>query len=153
MGGDTSRGNYPDEICSDCGEKGCTFKHWGPLVPEGETGVFCTFCWNEREDAHEKGEPAKPLGVKPPGVPEVFKDKTINVTTQSGSVYHFGEPNEKVERTVSCNRRALDFSKCKIICLVHGKNLWLRPIDSSDPELHMWRTSAVVSIEVRVAAI
>jgi len=43
--GDTSRGFWPKENCSDCGEVGVVFlKHWGPLVPADAIGFFCVFC-------------------------------------------------------------------------------------------------------------
>ena len=41
---DTTKGYWPEESCSDCGEKGVViFKHWGSLVPEGEIGNLCLF--------------------------------------------------------------------------------------------------------------
>jgi len=144
---DTVRGDFPDEICSDCGEQGCAFRHWGRLVPEGKVGHFCAFCWNERMDSSERGEPPKPLGVKPPGVPEEFLDKAVRVTTKSGSVYTISKPIKEKERLISCSSRKLEFTRGRVLCLRVGKTLWIKPRDSKDPELHLWATSLVVSIE------
>lgn len=152
---DTMRGYRPNERCSDCGEMGTTFKHWGDLLPKGLGGditravYFCTFCWNQRLERQEKGEPQLPLGVKPPGVLEGFANESIEVRTSSGSIYAFGKPDEKGERTVSriSTTGAIDFTRCKIICAVSEKRLWLRPLDSKDPDLHMWVDAPVISIE------
>lgn len=144
---DTEIGNFPDEICSDCGEKGVIFKHSGPLVPQGQTGFFCAFCWLKRQERKERGEPQLPLGVKPPGVPKEFSQKAIKVTTQSGSVYNFSTPDKEGARTVSCSQRQLPFSKCRIICLISNEDMYLRPLDSSDPDVYGWDTTPVVSIE------
>lgn len=144
---DTERGNFPDTPCSDCGETGTAFRHWGTLVPEGTTGNFCMFCWDQRHEAEKRGEPPKPLGVKPPGVPKEFDDRAIKVTTQSGSIYEFSKPNEKKERTVSCAAKNMGFSTCRILCLIIGESLWIKPLNGKDPGLHLWTTSSVVSIE------
>ncbi len=45
---DTSRGDYPNDFCCDCGEKGCEFRNWGPIVPDGKKHSFCADCFNER---------------------------------------------------------------------------------------------------------
>lgn len=142
--GDTIRGNFKDISCSDCGEKGCEFKHGGPLVPEGEFGSFCSFCWTERNDAYEKGENPRPLGIQPPGIPEEFLDKKVRVTTKSGSVYELALTEQEQERIVSCDKRELRFTRVRVICLVVGKSLFLRPRDGSISDL--WWTSPVVSI-------
>lgn len=152
---DTGRYNYADKPCADCGEMGATFKHWGDLLPEGLGGditravYFCTFCWNERQDARDRGEKPKPLGVKPPGVLEVFANESIEVRTSSGSIYTFSKPDEKGKRTVSGinTEEVIDFTRCKIICALPEKRLWLRPLDSKDPDLHMWVDTPVISIE------
>lgn len=148
---DTIRGNLSQEQCSDCGEIGSMFQHWGPLVPKGKVGTFCGYCWNERQERHARGEPPLPLGVKPPGVPRGFKTKACKVTTQNGSVYSFSEPNRLLERTVHCVRQDKkenpDFTRCKIICLVKGKPLYLKPLNSPESNLNGWRTSPVASIE------
>ena len=53
---DTILGDFPDSICSDCGKKGCTYKHWGPLAPDGKS--FCLECWHKRVDYYNKyGKP------------------------------------------------------------------------------------------------
>ena len=61
---DTIRGNFSNVTCSDCGsEDSVCFQHWGPLVPEGEVGYFCGFCWEARQDdvrLHHR--PPRPLG-------------------------------------------------------------------------------------------
>jgi len=67
---DTCRGDYPNDVCSDCQEKGgVCFKHWGPLVPRGEVGKFCGDCWQARIDDCRQGRPIRPLGVKAENVP------------------------------------------------------------------------------------
>lgn len=45
---DTVRGDFSDQICSDCGEGNVEFKHWGPLVPSGAVGCFDQKCITER---------------------------------------------------------------------------------------------------------
>jgi len=145
---DTVRGGFADKVCSDCGEQGCVFVHNGPLVPKGEIGYFCAFCWEERNKCFERGETQKPLGVKPPGVPEEFLNMPIKVTTESGSIYKFGAPNKRGERTVSCGIKTREFTKCRIICLRLGRKLYFKTLDSSNPDdLYGWITSPVVSIK------
>lgn len=144
---DTLRGDFVDEKCSDCGELGCIIKHWGFLVPKGEKGCFCVFCWNERMKADE----VKPLGVNPPRVPRKFKNRAIKVVTEKGSIYKFSKPDEKGKRTVTCIERGseeeIDFTECKIICLVEGREGFLHPFNRGELEYHGWWTSPVVSIE------
>lgn len=144
---DTARGNFTDKSCSDCGELGCVFVHNGDLVPKGETGSFCGFCWNERLEASRMGELPKPLGVKSPGVPKRFLTKPIKVITKNGSVYKFGKPDKEGVRKAFCATKKFEFTKCRITCLRIGRRLWFRPIDSSDPGLHAWITSPVLSIK------
>lgn len=141
---DTRRGNFQDVECSDCGEKGCTFQHWGPLVPKEKLGSFCWFCWTERDEAYKRGENPKSLGIQPPGIPEEFLNKKIEVTTESGSVYELALTEKEQERIVSCNRRKLHFTRARVICLAIGKSLFLKPRDGSVSDL--WWTSPVVSI-------
>ena len=63
---DTSRGDYPNELCSDCGEKGNVYiKHWGPCVPEETKGAFCENCWGARVDEYRAGLSPRQLGTKP----------------------------------------------------------------------------------------
>jgi hypothetical protein len=137
---DTIRGNFPDEICSDCGKKGVIFHHWGSRVPEGTTAKLCVYCWDRRAHNEFNGEKPKPLGVKPPGEPEEFKKRALLVETRSGSIYNLGVPNEAGERTVSCNLRKPWFSTCEILLLKIGENMWLR----KDNEF--WETTRVISI-------
>jgi hypothetical protein len=144
---DTIRNNFPHFICSDCGTLGVAFIHTGPLVPKGTIGYFCIFCWQQRLDAEKRGEPPKPLGAKPPGVPEEFNNRAIKVTTKSGSVYEFGAPNEQEERTVSCTIEDMDFNRCRILCSIIGRDLWIKPFGSPDTRLHLWTDLSVVSIE------
>ena len=145
---DTVRGDFADEVCSDCGEQGCIFVHNGPLVLKGEMGHFCAFCWHERNRCFKEGEIQKPLGVKPPRVPKEFSNASIKVVTKNGSIYEFGKPNEKGKRTVSSLAKAFGFTTCRIICLRVGKELYFKPLDSTDPDdLYGWMTSPVVSIE------
>lgn len=141
---DTQRGSFPGKLCNDCGGIEATFKHWGDLVPEGVVGFFCMFCWNERIAVVDRGDPPKPLGVKPPGEPKEFADKAIKVTTQSGSVYELSAPGTEGERNVFCNARDIGFDRCKILSLSLGKDLWFK---SFDGESLLWATSRVVLIE------
>jgi len=142
---DTRRGDFPKEKCDDCGRPGCCFQHWGSLVPNGESGNFCIFCWEERQ--RRRG--GTPLGIKPPGVPEQFLDKAITVTTKSGSIYKFGLPNEKGLRSISYNKAELGFERCDIICLVIGRPFFLRPHDFGEncSPFHARISSPVVLIE------
>lgn len=144
---DTIRGNFEGLICSDCGEKGCEFQHWGDLVPKGETGKFCAFCWNERNEAYDQGELPKPLGVKPPGLPKEFLGKPLMVTTSSGAVYMLGlggNEQNPPEVIVCCEVKALHFVRAKVMRLELGKEFWLLMYDE---EGGLWRESPVVSIE------
>jgi hypothetical protein len=60
---DTMRGDLGDKPCSDCGQTGHTeIKHWGPLVPSGETGYFDVECFKQRRDDNNKGLDPRPLG-------------------------------------------------------------------------------------------
>ncbi|MFA5714486.1 MAG: hypothetical protein WC998_01935 [Candidatus Paceibacterota bacterium] len=144
---DTQRGDFPNTPCSDCGELGTTFQHTGRLVPEGEKGNFCLFCWKQRMLIVDRKESPKPLGIKPPGVPKEFSDKTIKATTQTGSIYEFGTPNKKGERTVFCSTRDLGFAYCRILSLIVGEDLWLKSADGETSVPHFWVTTRVVSIE------
>jgi len=143
--GDTSRGFWPKENCSDCGEVGVVFlKHWGPLVPADAIGFFCVFCWNEREKDCKEGKEPKLLGVKPL-IEECFTDKEIKATTKT-SIYLFGKPTEKENiRTVEKVNNGLPFNLCRIICLKEKKPIYLIPVDS-DKWLY-WITSPVLKIE------
>lgn len=146
---DTVRGDFPNLICSDCGEKGCGFKHRsddGALVPKGEFGYFCGFCWQQRNEAYDSGESAKPLGMKPLGVPKEFLGKPLMVTTSSGSVYILGlgdnEQNPQ-EVIVCCEKRDIFFARAKVLRLTLGKTLWLKMCDEEGGH---WHTSRVISI-------
>ena len=61
---DTIRGDSPKTKCSDCGEKGTVFRHWGPLVPSGVVGDFCIECWGTRQDHYLDHGIPKPIGEK-----------------------------------------------------------------------------------------
>lgn len=72
---DTSRGDYPNIPCSDCGKVGEVFiRHWGPLVPRGAVGSFDGECWQARMDDYNQGRPIRPLGIK--------REDTIVPTTE-----------------------------------------------------------------------
>lgn len=59
---DTLRAPMPKIICSDCGKRGAVlFKHWGALVPAGQTGFFCYKCFYARRDYYLANNTAKPL--------------------------------------------------------------------------------------------
>lgn len=106
---------------------------------------FCVFCYNERSNRSDRGEPPRPLGVEPPGVPEEFLNEAIKITTKSGSVYTLSAPMKENVRLISRATKTLDFTKGRVICLRLGRSLWMKPRDGEDSEL--WATSPVVSIE------
>jgi len=61
---DTLRGDFSNQHCGDCGKKGCTFYHFGPLVPPGKTMFFCDDCWAKRTNFFYRNDlpmPAKEL--------------------------------------------------------------------------------------------
>lgn len=141
---DTCRGDFPDVQCSDCGEMGCNFKHWGPLVPKNSLGNFCGFCWTERYEAGKINEKPEPLGVQPPGIPQEFLNKKVRVETKSGSVYELTPTDKENEVGVLRNSKNIGFTKARVMCLSIGKNLFLKPRDGDD--LSLWYTTPVVSI-------
>lgn len=143
---DTMRGNFPDLICSDCGEKSCTFKHWGPLVPKGQIGSFCCFCWSERQDRASRGEDPLPFGVQPPGIPEEFANRALEVITKSKSVYYLYLTGEKDERVVSRDRGGLSFTRARVLCLEISKRIIFKPRDDKDPS-GLWFSTPVESIK------
>src|SRR3989338_1423415 len=144
--GDTERGLWPKENCSDCGEVGVVFlKHLGSLVPMGAIGFFCVFCWNERELDSRKGKTPIPLGRKP-FIEACFIGEKIRVITESNSVYRFGKPDKEKIRTVVADNKKLPFSLCRIRCLKESKPLYLIPI-GDDKGVVSWVTTKVLSIE------
>jgi hypothetical protein len=91
---DTFCGNFLHAVCSDCGEKGCSYKHWGLLVPKGKLGQFCHFCWSQRmERKMRHGETRLPLGIRPPGIPEKFSGQGFKVTTKDKTIYRLRSVN------------------------------------------------------------
>jgi hypothetical protein len=150
---DTRLKYRPDKKCDDCGELGTSHDHWGDLVPEekryqGNPASFCGFCYARRSEEIKTMRNPLPLGVKLPGVPPEFNKKTIRVTAKNDAVYKFGLPNEEGIREVSCNgeEEAIDFTKAKIISLVLGQKMWLKPIDSTDEGLDFWITSESITL-------
>lgn len=162
--GDTTKGHWPEESCSDCGEKGVAiFKHWGSLVPEGKVALLCLFCCNERNQDFKEGKIPLPLGRKP-FIEYCFIPEKLKVVTESNSVYriskphsnyHFGKTEvKKVKlslskriRTVVKDNATLPFHLCRIICLKVGKPLYLIPVDGNK-DIVSWVTTKVVAIEV-----
>jgi len=61
---DTVLGEMPEATCSDCGTKGCVYRHWGPLVPRGKVGQFCIECWRKRVDHYNRHGSALPMETK-----------------------------------------------------------------------------------------
>ncbi len=59
---DTIRGYSPDAICVDCGVKGCSFIHNGPLVEGGSWQSFCGMCFFTRSRDGRQGKQVRPLG-------------------------------------------------------------------------------------------
>ena len=137
---DTMLGDFPELICSDCGEKGCIYKHWGPLVPKGEIGTFCSFCWGVRDKRGDR----HPLGVQPPGIPEEFTGRNLEVTTESGSIYLLNRTAEKDECSVS-RQEDLPFSTARVLCLCVGESLAFK---MRDGDQGCWFSRPVTKIRV-----
>ena len=139
---DTIRGSFPEKQCSDCGRIGCWFIHDGPLVPNGESGSFCWFCWGLRNTFNR----GKPLGAMPPGEDIRFRNSYLKITTKNGSTYRLEEPNEEGLRKISCKTRVLGFTLCKILLLEMGESfcVWEYNIENGAKG---WSTSPVVKIE------
>lgn len=57
----TSRADYPNNFCCDCGQKGCVMRHRGPLVPDQKPHSFCVLCWFKRQGYYMINNIAKPL--------------------------------------------------------------------------------------------
>jgi len=57
-------GEFPDEICGDCGKKGCSHYYRGFSVPGTKEAFFCGLCGRERIERGKKGEKQKPLGFR-----------------------------------------------------------------------------------------
>ena len=142
---DTIKGDFPDAKCSDCGEMGCTFKHWGPLVPKNTVGSFCLFCWRERNDSNKEGKEPKPLGIQPPGIPQEFLNKKLKVKTESGSVYELTPTDNIDELLVLCDSKNTGFTKARVLNLSIGKSLFLKPRDGDN--LSLWYTTPIISVE------
>jgi hypothetical protein len=147
---DTIIGDFKNLVCSDCGEKGCTFKHWGPLVPKREIGSFCTFCWNRRREQRVDGEDPLPLGIQPPGIPAEFANNTISVETESKALYFLRLTGKKDERIIWRERSGissfLHFNMARVMHLEIGKILMLKPRCSEDTNL--WSSTPVVNIKI-----
>jgi len=146
---DTKRGDFPELICSDCGRKGCSFVHFGDLVPEGEVGNFCFACWLARDTDFGETGVVKPLGTLWRLVPKEFADKEIKVKTESGSTYILRAPmrgNKFQYRTVLRENNELPFNAAAILLLRIGKSMCLNTYRGDISE-RLWITSPVVSIE------
>lgn len=139
---DTIRGSFPEKTCSDCSRKGCWFTHWGPLVPKGESGSFCWFCWTLRLSSNQ----GKPLGQQPPGEAKELKNSCLKITTKNGSVYRLEKPNEKGLRKISCKSRVLGFGLCKILLLEMGESFCVWEYNAENAAKG-WSTSLVVKIQ------
>ena len=61
----TVRQSFPNELCADCGHKGCTVHHSGSAVPAGVSAYFCQTCWNRRYMYRFELHEAMPLGYNP----------------------------------------------------------------------------------------
>lgn len=144
---DTARGDYPDLICSDCGEKGCSFKYLESRSPSGETVPFCTFCYEQREERQERGEESLLLGVKPSGIPEKFAGRVLGVKTESGSFYSLKPIEGKKDECIIFrrNKKPLHFSKARVICLKIGESMVLKPRNGCNTGL--WSTTSVEKIK------
>jgi len=63
---DTINADFSKTPCSDCGKLDVAhLQHWGPLVPSGKTGVFCTEDFKARAAESEAGLEPRELGTKP----------------------------------------------------------------------------------------
>ena len=49
--------------CDDC-DNPAVYLHYGPLVPLGETGKFCSACMHKRSEYLNKHGEAKPIKEK-----------------------------------------------------------------------------------------
>lgn len=58
----TMWGEYPGRCC-DCGEEKCVVRHYGPLVPDKKTHLFCFSCWSGRIRFYDVYHKAQPLGA------------------------------------------------------------------------------------------
>ena len=170
---DTKRGYFTEMICSDCGVKGCSFIHWGEMLPAGTMGCFCFECWIIRLTDFDETRERKPLGVIWRLVPQEFIDKAIMVRTRSGAVYMLGKPLNKtsflvtplqkqlaLHRPVVKKGESLSFDYAAIMLLRMGKSMLLsyfseeelRAINKLETVENIWsragvyHTTAVVSI-------
>lgn len=79
---DTSRASYTGTPCSDCGQRERTeYKHWGELVPKGETGYFDQECFDKRMEESKKGLTPRPIAYNELG----FKIDVSNVIPETDS--------------------------------------------------------------------
>lgn len=104
---DTKRGYFPEETCSDCGVKGCSFIHNGELVPKGALGKFCFECWTVRLIDFDETRIAKPFGTVWRLVPQEFADRTIRIQTKSGAIYMLGKPLKETISLVTSIQKQL----------------------------------------------
>ena len=62
---------WPERTCHDCGEKGVSFIHGGPLMPKDGRGDIenCGVCWRKRDKHFRKNGFPMPRGANKPAVP------------------------------------------------------------------------------------
>lgn len=144
---DTQCGSFPDLVCSDCGEKGCSFKHWGHLVLRGKFGKFCHFCFEQRQEWVKKGGVPLPFGVQPPGVPEEFANRALRVITENKTVYYLGLTKKKDERIiVSQNGKKFPYIRSRVMRLKIGERFVFRIFE--DHDCGLFYTFPVARIEL-----
>ena len=139
---DTICFSFSEKKCSDCGKIGCCFTYSGPLVPNGECASFCWFCWGLRLMSNK----GKPLGIKPPGEKEEFKNHCLRITTRNNFIYRLEKPNKEGLRRISCSDDVLGFGLCKILLLEMNEpfSIWEYNIENTAKGR---QTSPVVKIE------
>jgi len=83
------------------------------------------------------------LGIRYSFSPKISGSALI-VTTRDNSVYQFGEADREGIRTVSCDKKTLDFTECRILSLFPGESMELECLGATHSR---WFTSEVLSIK------
>ena len=53
----TMCGDWPEDNCDGCGEKGAQIIHWGPLAVKKKdqtATLFCRRCWHEKAEKYRE---------------------------------------------------------------------------------------------------
>ncbi|HUT96195.1 MAG TPA: hypothetical protein VMW82_01335 [Candidatus Paceibacterota bacterium] len=132
---DTSYGSFLYAVCSDCGDKGCSFSHWGILLPKGKIGKFCHFCWDNRLEKRKHGEIRLALGIQPPGIPEIFHGCCLWVLTEDKMLYQLRPVNGGKNEVfiVSVNRKESNYEiRARVMRLQIGERFVFRIREDKD---------------------